>query len=201
MFDLERAVTNWRKQMLAAGTMGPSTLNELESHLREEIDELVKSGVDGARAFDRAVANIGEARPIAAEFTKANLDSHRRPVAIWGLAALWMAGCLISLNTVCRHTAAAQFNGLQHSVDVIAGFIYVAGILGCVLLFFGARWGAYILRSIALLFFIVCIAQLFRFNFTAEWRIWCSVIVILCLVTIGLLHGQAVENLKPRVKA
>ena len=38
MFDLEQSITNWRKQMLAAGIKSPVPLEELEIHLREEIE-------------------------------------------------------------------------------------------------------------------------------------------------------------------
>ena len=39
MFDLEKAIANWRKQMLAAGIKMPAPLEELEIHLREEIEQ------------------------------------------------------------------------------------------------------------------------------------------------------------------
>ena len=34
MFDLEKSITRWREQMLAAGIKTPSPLEELENHLR-----------------------------------------------------------------------------------------------------------------------------------------------------------------------
>jgi hypothetical protein len=33
MFDLERAISDWRRHMLAAGLKAPAPLDELESHL------------------------------------------------------------------------------------------------------------------------------------------------------------------------
>ena len=38
MFDLEQSIADWRRQMLAAGIKTPVPLEELESHLREEIE-------------------------------------------------------------------------------------------------------------------------------------------------------------------
>ena len=38
MFDLERAVSEWRKRMMAAGIESPAPLQELELHLRDEIE-------------------------------------------------------------------------------------------------------------------------------------------------------------------
>ncbi len=45
MFNLEQAIADWRRQMLAVGIKTPVPLEELEIHLRDEIEEL---GEDGA---------------------------------------------------------------------------------------------------------------------------------------------------------
>jgi hypothetical protein len=45
MFNLEQAIADWRKQMLAAGIKTPVPLEELESHLRDEIEWQMKSGI------------------------------------------------------------------------------------------------------------------------------------------------------------
>ena len=37
MFNLEQSIADWRRQMLAAGIKMPVPLEELESHLREDI--------------------------------------------------------------------------------------------------------------------------------------------------------------------
>jgi len=37
MFSLEKSISEWRRQMLAAGIKTPVPLEELEIHLREEI--------------------------------------------------------------------------------------------------------------------------------------------------------------------
>ena len=49
MFNLETAITDWRRQMLAAGIKTPDHLDELESHLREEIGRQMK-GAEGEAA-------------------------------------------------------------------------------------------------------------------------------------------------------
>jgi len=37
MFNLEPSIAEWRRQMLAAGVKTPVPLEELESHLRDEL--------------------------------------------------------------------------------------------------------------------------------------------------------------------
>jgi hypothetical protein len=68
MFDLEQSIANWRQQMLAAGIKAPVPLEELESHLREEIERQIKSGMDAQRAFEITVSQIGEAKELKTEF-------------------------------------------------------------------------------------------------------------------------------------
>ena len=59
MFHLESSIAQWRQQMLAAG-IDPSALHELESHLREEIERQIKSGLDESTAFATATQRIGQ---------------------------------------------------------------------------------------------------------------------------------------------
>src|SRR5580658_7210105 len=70
MFDLESSIAQWRRQMLAAGIKTPVPLEELESHLREVIEQQIKSGLSEQQAFETAVQQIGQAIMIKEEFMK-----------------------------------------------------------------------------------------------------------------------------------
>ena len=59
MPDLEPSITAWRKTLMAAPNVGRETLDELENHLRETVEQLVRSGVPETEAFQRAVAQLG----------------------------------------------------------------------------------------------------------------------------------------------
>ena len=50
MFNLEQAISDWKRQMLACGFNSAEVLQELESHLRDHIAVLVASGVKDALA-------------------------------------------------------------------------------------------------------------------------------------------------------
>src|SRR3954469_19483542 len=67
--DLEKLITEWRK---TAGTpnISAETLDELETHLRETTERLVRSGMSLPDAFQRAVADLGTMPGIASEFRK-----------------------------------------------------------------------------------------------------------------------------------
>jgi len=70
MFDLEQAISDWRRQMLAAGIKTPVPLEELESHLREDVEQQTQSGVPAQVAFDDAVQRIGQSDGLRTEFAK-----------------------------------------------------------------------------------------------------------------------------------
>ncbi len=60
MFNLEQAIAEWRRQMMAAGVKAPVPLEELESHLRDDVQQQMKSGTGAQEAFEAAVQRIGQ---------------------------------------------------------------------------------------------------------------------------------------------
>ena len=78
MFDLEPAIAEWRKQMLAVGIKTPVPLEELENHLREEIERQMKSGLSEQKAFGLAVQEIGKANMLKDEFEKVQASKETR---------------------------------------------------------------------------------------------------------------------------
>jgi hypothetical protein len=105
MFNLNQAIAEWRRQMLAAGVKNPNVLDELESHLREDVEKQVREGSSARQAFEVAARNIGQANVLQTEFTKA-----KGFFGFWGgnksartnriLGVLWLAGCSWSFNTI-----------------------------------------------------------------------------------------------------
>jgi hypothetical protein len=70
MFDLEQSIAEWRAQMLAAGIKAPVPLEELENHLREEIERQMKSGLSQQKAFEISLLQIGRPEILGHEFKK-----------------------------------------------------------------------------------------------------------------------------------
>jgi hypothetical protein len=70
MFNLEQAITDWRRQMLAAGIKTRILLEELEGHLREEIEQQISSGLSPKIAFHTAANRIGQGDLLKTEFKK-----------------------------------------------------------------------------------------------------------------------------------
>jgi hypothetical protein len=70
MFDMEQALTLWRRRMLDAGIKTPVPLEELEEHLREEIEEQLALGTEAQLAFNTAIEKLGKTHALHAEFVK-----------------------------------------------------------------------------------------------------------------------------------
>src|SRR5689334_19309561 len=70
MFDLDLAIAKWRKQMAAGGVCSNRVLDELESHLHDDVDQQIGAGLDAQRAFENAVHHLGPAAALESEFEK-----------------------------------------------------------------------------------------------------------------------------------
>jgi hypothetical protein len=87
MFDLEQSIAEWRKQMQTAGIKSPLLLEELENHLREEIELQLISGLNEERAFEISTQKIGEAKFLKTEFKKIEAGH-------WNHSLTWFAWIL-----------------------------------------------------------------------------------------------------------
>jgi hypothetical protein len=70
MFDLEKSIAAWREEMIRAGITQRDVLDELESHLREDVARQVGSGATEEAAFANASERIGQAKKLKREFAK-----------------------------------------------------------------------------------------------------------------------------------
>ena len=95
MFNLEQSITTWRKQMLAAGIKTPVPLEELEIHLREEIERQMKSGLSGQKAFEVSIQQIGQPKALDREFKKGEGTFMKRTAKIgMGVAGMLLGAVL-----------------------------------------------------------------------------------------------------------
>src|SRR5206468_1929625 len=99
MFDLERALADWRRRMVVRGIKTPVPLEELENHLREEVEQQLRSGAEAPQAFANAVERIGRPEALKLEFEKI---SGAREARWWKLVAIgyclfgaWISGVVL----------------------------------------------------------------------------------------------------------
>jgi hypothetical protein len=94
MFNLEQAIADWQQQMLAAGIKSPTPLEELEIHLREEIEGQMKSGLNEQTAFEISIRRIGQPKFLESEFKKIERTSMKQ---LFKIVAAFLLGVAIQL--------------------------------------------------------------------------------------------------------
>ena len=87
-FNLETAISQWRDRLVATGLRSRETLDELECHLRDDIEDIVRSGKTLEHAFEFAVVRIGHSVALAEEFSKVRPERTRRPKYLIGFSLI-----------------------------------------------------------------------------------------------------------------
>jgi hypothetical protein len=144
MLDLEKQISDWRKQMLAAGIKTPAPLDELEIHLREEIERQMKSGLNEQKAFEIAIQKIGQGNLLKNEFKKINCGA---PFVIHhALGILWMILCIMPsafylwFLLQVRHSIPAVTFDLDFDLAILFCLLALAGGMAGFSLFRNALW-------------------------------------------------------------
>ena len=139
MPDLEKRIAEWRKRMAAGGVKTPAVLDELESHLREEIRARLSDGASEFRAFDSAVASIGTPASLRTEFNKIS-GATCLPVVIG--ASVWTGTAILMAVLLSRKVFGGKMGLLlfTHIVTLTSGYLaaFLAGSFGIVYLCW--RW-------------------------------------------------------------
>ncbi len=101
MFNLDQAVAEWRRQMLAAGIRSPVPLEELESHLREDVEQQTRLGKTTQQAFETAIERLGPARTLKPEFDKTTETKRPWSRKYLGSATGMVLGAFIFFACLC----------------------------------------------------------------------------------------------------
>jgi hypothetical protein len=136
MFNLEPAIADWRQQMLAAGIQSPVPLEELEAHLREEIERQRNSGLGEQKAFEVSVLRIGQPEILGSEFKK----SEGRLIKITGIFVAIVGAVIISRMLIERPDAEHLRNNQQMAWLITMSAIALCGI-GIALIKVGSERG------------------------------------------------------------
>ena len=103
MFDLNEKISMWRNNLAQSETLAGSDIDELESHLREEIESLTALKLSDEETFLVATHRLGSTDSLSAEYEKINSSmKFRRRLS------LMIAGVLAYL--LATHFAAVVSN-------------------------------------------------------------------------------------------
>lgn len=129
MFDLEKEIKKWRNSLRKHEALEDGYVSELESHLRDEIENLIKQNQSEEEAFSKAVKTFGKIQPIGGEYFKT--DTRKRTGRPPWQSPYWMPDLLwnyfkIALRRIRRQKGYSFIN--------IAGLSI--GLACCMLIFF-----------------------------------------------------------------
>lgn len=133
MFDLEKSIVDWRRQMLAAG-IEPVALEELESHLREDIERQMQKDAHIQMAFESAIQKLGTVHGLMAEFRKDDIMNRSKH---WILAQITIASITGMISVLLLCMAIFQWGTLRDATTNQWVSCLVAAIV-----FVLATWGA-----------------------------------------------------------
>lgn len=111
--DLNARVATWRRSMSRRTAFDGAALDELESHLWDEIDRLIEAGISERDAVLQASLRLGHADVLAEEYMKVTRWSRtRRPVwhhSYW-ILIMWKNYLKIALRNLKRHPGSSFIN-------------------------------------------------------------------------------------------
>ena len=99
-FDLNRAIHDWRAGLSKGPALQRDSLDELEMHLRESVDRLVRKELTKEEAFLIAVRRCGTPQQLQTEFSK--YGAKESLVEVWFFRTAWIVvGSLTLINGYC----------------------------------------------------------------------------------------------------
>ncbi len=82
MPEHEELIAQWRRNLAQTTGCNKEVLDELESHLRDEFQQLIQSGQSDEQAFALAVSRLGPPRALATEFAKVAESASWLPIRL-----------------------------------------------------------------------------------------------------------------------
>ena len=75
MFDLELNIKSWSDHLRVRGNLKETDIIELENHIRDEVEDLIKTGLTPDEAFLISVKRLGNVNTISQEYSKINSEN------------------------------------------------------------------------------------------------------------------------------
>ncbi len=132
MFNLEKEIIKWKKSLRKNPSLEDGYIEELESHLRDVVDEHLEMGISLEGSFNYAVEQIGKSHQLGNQFYNAySKGFNSRPpwqAPKWIPSLLWNY-IKIALRNIRRHKSYSLINILGFSIAMVPAvltFLYVA---------------------------------------------------------------------------
>lgn len=120
MSDVEKRIEQWRNALRTSDAFGISDIDELESHLREEMERLRPLGLSETESFLVARHRLGEAQALETEYEKVNAD--RRSL----LRMSWMVGGVLVYVLAGYIAGGVSHGGMLAAIGLRGGATSIA---------------------------------------------------------------------------
>ena len=114
MFHLENAISAWRRTLETNRALLIEDIDELERHIRDQVEALSARGISQAEAFRRALAEIGQYDAVEDEYRKVYWSKLRRLDRLSGelrnRSALLKSYVKVAWRNALRHRGYAALN-------------------------------------------------------------------------------------------
>ncbi len=127
VFNLEQAISMWKKSLRKNPSLEDGYIEELEQHLRDFIDECLNKGMDVEDSFNEAVKSIGDAKRLEKEYFKSRTVvplSNSLTGRLW-MPALFANYFKIAVRRLVRNKSYAFINIIGLSVAMAASLLIV----------------------------------------------------------------------------
>ena len=130
MSDFESDIAQWRCQLFVTGIKDVEVLDELESHLREDIERRVRAGAGGSGAFREAVARLGRFQTLKTEFDKIEKRERKymkRILMIGGGILGVLVGMALVMPAVAQYRQIGAMRNAEPWLFLIGSLMTLAG--------------------------------------------------------------------------
>src|ERR1035437_2569496 len=129
MPNLEQRIAQWRAGLASVMPRRDDTIRELEDHLREQIDNLLKQGLSSDAAFESGVERIGDARTIAGEFSRMRPPCQSASQWVRGVYSVMglLAGTFLYILVASGSYHWLGYLWVMHVFTLTTGYVLVFG--------------------------------------------------------------------------
>lgn len=171
MFDLELNIRSWSDHLRARGNFKETDILELESHLQDEIDDLIRTGLAEDEAFLISVKRIGSLNLLSREYSKVNAEN------------LWKHLLEDSIDT-------EEKTQNRRNIMLVILFSLLAGTLAKTPAIFGLNindpaYSMFYLKNISL-FVLPFIAAFFIIKHKLSWKMTAAIMGIFCFTAVAI---------------
>lgn len=186
MFQLKKSLEDWKKNLNTSNALTESDIEELESHLLDEIDSLKLKNLTDEESFYVACSRIGSTDLLTNEFSKININYIWLKKILWLLSGYLLIGfCqqLTSISSTFITGLVVKFTDLSTN-----GMMYLNLVLNFIL-------SAIVLCALFLPKLMIISNVYSKFNYLFNYKRWLLIstfIIFFIMTSIGFLSLKIV---------